>query len=104
MKKQKPIEPLNVEHLVLQLYDARQAASVAKTVLRAAAVRLGNCTAVNVHGDRVACYHDRRFPKDQWCDICKEKLPLWEDYHRKANAAGAALRAVLQYAKKKGNQ
>jgi hypothetical protein len=37
--------------------------------------------------------------KHDWCDICKQKLPVWENYHAKTNAASGALRALLRAAK-----
>jgi hypothetical protein len=93
-----------IEQLVQRLYDARQAAAKAKKSMREAGARLGNCACYSgsVLDMRTTCYHDSLLPKEKWCDICKEKLPIWVDYHNRANAAGAALRMVLDWAKKKG--
>lgn len=81
-----------LESHVLRLFEARKAALVAKTARADLAAKIGNCKA-NLAEDS-ACFRSRLL-KDHWCDICKAKLPLWEDFRRKADIAGAALRAVL---------
>lgn len=90
-------KPLSLERLVRRLYEARQDASAAKSARAELAAKLGNCVG-DLPKDS-ACYHSRK-PKDHWCEICKAKLPVWEEYQRKATAAGAALRDVIRAGKR----
>lgn len=87
----------SLERMVRRLYETRQAASEAKKARAELAAKLGNC--VGDLPEDSACYHSRK-PKDHWCEICKAKLPVWEDYQRKATAAGAALRDVIRAGKR----
>lgn len=79
------------------LYFARKNARIAKSMLIEIASNVGQCKDAESE-NKVPCYH-RNIPKESWCDVCKQKLPLWEDYHKKANAAGTALRSVLNIGK-----
>jgi hypothetical protein len=90
--------PGSLERLVRRLYEARQDASAAKKARAELAAKLGSCDG-RFH-EEGCCYQNSRMPKDDWCDICKAKLPVWEDYQRKATAAGAALRDVIRAGKR----
>jgi hypothetical protein len=87
----------SLERMVRRLYETRKAASEAKKTRAELAAKLGNC--VGDLPEDSACYHSRK-PKDHWCEICKAKLPVWEDYQRKATTAGAALRDVIRAGKR----
>lgn len=88
---------LDVEILVRRLYESRQAAKKAKRALVELSARIGDCVA-DLPED-LACWCSRR-GKDQWCEVCKAKLPLWEEWRCKSTASGAALRAVLRAGKR----
>lgn len=88
----------SLERLVRRLYETRQAAAEAKKARAELAAKLGSCDGRN--HEEGCCYHNSRMPKDDWCDICKAKLPVWEEYQRKATAAGAALRDVIRAGKR----
>jgi hypothetical protein len=90
-----------LQQLVRRLYEARQSAAAAKKVMQEAAEKLGRCEGCHGGDDEASgtrCYQSRELAKEKWCDICKTKLPLWEDYRHKSNMAGASLRMVLQHA------
>jgi hypothetical protein len=90
-----------LQQLVRRLFEARQSASAAKKVMKEAAEKLGCCEGCHGGDDEASgtrCYQSRELAKEKWCDICKTKLPLWEDYRHKSNMAGTALRMVLQHA------
>lgn len=87
---------------VRRLFEARQELKAAKKAVQAKGAELGQCADMHEadeYGDyRGPCYNSQIRPKEKWCAVCQAKLPYWEDYHKKANAAGAALRAVLKLA------
>jgi hypothetical protein len=90
-----------LQQLVRRLYEARQSAAAAKKVMQEAAEKLGRCEGCHGGDDEASgtrCYQSRELAKEKWCDICKTKLPLWEDYRHKSNMAGASLRMVLKHA------
>jgi hypothetical protein len=88
------------EQLSRRLYRARQEAKQAKEAVRQLAAKIGNCEMRAEPGEAgLKCYHSSR-PKEQWCNICKQKLPAWEAYHEKTNTAAGALRALLRAASK----
>ena len=87
---------------VRRLFEARQELKAAKKAVQAKGAELGQCADMHEadeYGEyRGQCYNSQSRPKEKWCAVCQAKLPYWEDYHKKANAAGAALRAVLKLA------
>ncbi len=60
------------------------------------AAEVGQCS--GYMDEYSACYQSKK-PKDEWCAICKSKLPLWEERQRTAAQAGAALRELLRVAR-----
>jgi hypothetical protein len=93
-------DPDVIHRLVRRLYEKRQEAKQAKVAYRQLAEKLGRCERTTEVGEEnVECYNEFRFPHDQWCDICKQKLPVWKDYHAKTNAASGALRSLLRAAR-----
>ena len=91
-----------LQRLVRRLFEARQELKAAKKAVQAKGAELGPCADMHEadeYGDyRGRCYNSASRPKEKWCVVCQAKLPYWEDYHKKANAAGAALRVVLKLA------
>lgn len=82
-----------LEQAVRHLYEARLSAKEAQGSFSLTAYEVGPC-----HADEekeLRCYINRNLALDDWCDACKAKNPLWEDYHKKSNIAGAALRSVM---------
>jgi hypothetical protein len=81
------------DELIAELYLRRKEAAAAKK----AHVDAGWC---DLKGITAACY-ENYLPGHQpdLCDACKIKQPLWEDYNRKANLAGGALRTLLSRGK-----
>ena len=97
--KSKPTE-MELSSAVKRLCVARAERLEAKREVRAIAVAIGSCEGVNTETwEGVRCYYSEA-TKDKWCSICKAKLPLWEDYHKKANIAAAALRSLLRLGKR----
>lgn len=92
-----------LDPVVLRLYETRKAAAEAKRARIELAQKIGNCENISDDpsdgGHCVPCFQTRK-PKEQWCDICKAKLPVWEDYRKKVTASGAALRDVLRAGKR----
>lgn len=85
-----------LQRMVRRLFETRQAAAAAKKAMQLKAAEVGRCS-----GDRSeysACYESQH-PREDWCDICKAKLPLWEERQRTAAQAGAALRELLRVAR-----
>jgi len=89
-----------IEELARKLYLARLAAKAAKREMQALAAKAGNCERPHTQGGiHLNCYQSN-FTEDRWCAICKTKLPVWEKYHAKVNAAAGALRALMSEAAK----
>ena len=87
-----------LQRLVRRLYEARQEAKQAKQARRELSEKIGNCEmAPDFPGEPgIACYNNSSRPKEKWCDVCKQKLPVWENYRRKTNLAAAALRELIR--------
>ena len=90
---------MNYETAIVNLYLARQASKQSKKLLIEKASQVGSCDGLT--SGEGPCYHF--FSNSEWCEICKAKLPLWEDYHKKSHAAGVALRIILNMGKKMCN-
>jgi hypothetical protein len=92
-------ENARLRSLVIRLVAARNARVEAKKALIAKAVEAGICRKMGkqtADGPIDICHREHPGATGVWCDSCKAKLPLWDDYRRKAAAAGAALRALLR--------
>lgn len=88
-----------LEKAVIRLYRARKSRDEAKSKLRATAERLGSCDNFE-RLDSVRCFErGNKLPQEAWCDVCKEKQPLWQAYHKASTESGTALKAILRYAK-----
>ena len=85
-----------LQRLVRRLYDARLQHQSAKKALIAQATAVGRCEMHSENG--MPCYLSPDLPSQEWCEVCRCKKPFWENYHKAANMAGAALRAVLKHA------
>ena len=83
----------DVERFVMQLYLSRKAAKDAKAAHRKKAAEVGDCSKADYERDR--CWRED-MPFEEWCDSCKARQPLWEDYQEKAYAAGAALAKIMR--------
>ena len=89
----------SLQRMVRRLYETRQEAKQAKAAMRQLAEKIGKCEMHYEPGESgLECYNTN-LPKERWCDICKQKLPVWENYHAKTNAASGALRALLHAAR-----
>jgi hypothetical protein len=86
----------SLDRLVRRLYETRQAASAAKKARAELAAKIGRCEAAE--DNQTYCFHSGLTPEN-WCDVCKAKQPMWDDYQKKSALAGAALRDVLRVAK-----
>ena len=88
-----------LQRLVRRLYETRLEAKQAKTARRELTEKIGGCEyhdpTASDEDAGLPCHYSNR-PKKKWCDICKQKLPLWEDYHHKTNLAAAALRELIR--------
>ena len=96
MAKKKTSTAVVSSELVRRLYDARQESQCAKKALVAQATAVGRCEMDSENGMR--CYLSPDLPAQEWCEACRCKKPFWENYHKAANMAGAALLAVLKHA------
>ena len=88
--------------ILADLYRARRARKDAKEELRLLSEEIGVCNMPeDSDGLHDVCFREWPDPedRDEWCDICKQKLPIWQKYHEAANRAGAALRACLMEGK-----
>lgn len=83
--------------LLVNLYRARKERDKAKKALKELREKIGICTVKNMNNDN--CFFEVDLPFERWCDVCKQKQPVWEKYHEASNKAGAALRACLKYGK-----
>ena len=82
----------NLNSLVLRLYQARQERARAKTERAAARREAGNCCHDLVNTDGPCWIRN----DEDMCEACAKAIPATKEYWRKADAAGAALRAVLR--------
>ena len=80
------------EQLIARLYTARKEHKAAKEALRGIYAEMGDC---NYHDDGCSMHRDRKN-----CAACEAAVPLRVDWCRKANKAGAALRAALREGKR----
>ena len=86
----------NLGALVLRLYVARKAAKAAQLARAEARHNAGGCRRKN-YAVEGPCWLGT---SGNWCRPCSEVQPHYEAYHTAANAAGAALRAVLREGKR----
>ena len=96
MKNTETQSPGSLHRMVRRLFEARQSATAAKKAMQLKAAEVGKCS--GYMDEYSACYQSRK-PKEEWCDICKVKLPLWEERQRTAAQSGAALRELLRVAR-----
>ena len=87
-----------LDKIVSRLYLSRQKRNKDREKLRKAAERLGGCLDVDGIYNGTHCY-DVSDPEHEWCDVCKEKQPIWEEAKNASREAGEALKAVLRYGK-----
>ena len=88
--------------LVIKLCVARNHTFIAKGELAELTRNIGCCKWLELnrmHGSGVAC-HQTGMPKDEWCEVCKQKLPVWKNYKAKKYAAGLAFRTLLRAGKR----
>jgi hypothetical protein len=83
--------------LLMNLEAARRERDEAKKKVCDLSEKLGVCAEKSYETD--VCYRENDLEPDEWCDVCKQKEPVWQAYHKAANHAGAALRACLRYAR-----
>ena len=84
-----------LERLVARLYVAREARKAARKVRAEKRKDAGDCTHRNYTGEG-PCWLAK---PETWCEACAQVLPHYEAYHKAADRAGAALRAVLSEGK-----
>lgn len=108
MSKPKP-RP-NPSDLLLNLYQAKQAALEARRRRADHAVEVGACEYVDtelvaedfsVQGLR--CFQSER-DKPDWCDVCKSKEPFFQDFQKKTDMFRAAVRAAMREGKRIANE
>ena len=101
----------NPRDLLLQLYQAKQAALEARRKRADHAIEVGPCEWIErdtVHCDDYSfqglrCFESNR-AKIDWCDVCKSKEPFFQDFKKKTNAFQAAVRAALREGKRIANE
>ena len=81
-----------LQRLVLRLYQARQERSRAKTARADARRDAGDCCHDYAHTVGPCWIRS----DGDMCEACAKAIPATAEYWRKADAAGAALRAVLR--------
>ena len=86
----------DAEQILLDLYRARRARVNAKEAMRAKAEALGQCDGRN-YPEAGPCYEKYPDDKTEWCEVCIEKLPVWEEWRRVSARAGAALRKATRF-------
>ena len=88
-----------IEQAALQLVAARLRHRAAKIALRLYREKCGACTdSITESGDRGdECYLGHRLV---WCSVCLGSQPIWVEYRAAANAAGAAMRNLIQICSK----
>jgi hypothetical protein len=86
----------NLDSLVLRLYVARQERARAKESRAQARREAGDCCHDYAHTEG-PCWIRR---DGDMCEACAKAIPATEEYWRKSDAAGAALRAVLREGKR----
>lgn len=80
---------------VRRLWETRQESAQAKAALRQLAEKIGRCEQRRDPEESGTECYNTNLPEEQWCDVCKQKLPVWKHWHHKINAAAGALRSVL---------
>ena len=84
-----------LERLVARLYVTREARKAARKVRAEKRKDAGDCTHRDYEGNG-PCWLSK---PETWCEACKDVLPHYVAYHKAADKAGAALRAVLREGK-----
>jgi len=87
---------VELERLVVRLYDARQEAAAARKFRAAKRAEAGDCEHRDYQGQG-PCWIAK---PETWCEACAKVLPHYEAYHKAAYRAGAALRLVLREGKR----
>ena len=82
----------SLDSLVLRLYQARQERARAKHARADARREAGGCCHDYAHTEGPCWMRD----DGDMCEACAKAMPATKEYWRKADAAGAALRAVLR--------
>ena len=90
---------MNIEQAALRLVAARRRHQIAKLTLRTYREQHGACTDSVTDSGKAGdeCFRGSRI---EWCSVCLGSQPLWVEYHAAANAAGAAMRALMQICSK----
>jgi len=88
---------MDCEKLIKDLYIARQNHRQARKGRREQFERIGNCEFDLSEEENRPCYHINR---SKWCDPCKQRQLVNDEYVIVANLAGVALRKVLAAGKK----
>ena len=86
----------HLKGLVMQLYLDRKHASELRTARNRAREQYGDCEyAGNVIGQE--CWHDS---SHNICETCAVVLPIYVEYRKAADRAGATLRSLLSEGKR----
>lgn len=86
----------DIERLVCNLYQARQARDAARKARAEKRAEVGYCKHPLL-SEGGPCWIGK---PDVWCDNCRRVVPVWEEYQSAAHKAAAALRMVLREGKR----
>lgn len=86
----------SLENKVINLFLARKQQKIAKDKLLDLSIKIGSCDG----GPGNQCFLEEDLETDDWCEICKQKHPIWVEYNKASQLAGGALRAVMAAGRK----
>ena len=88
---------MSISQAALRLVATRLRHQTAKQALHDYRKKHGGCTDATEWVDDCFRSKDERL---LWCKVCLGSQPLWAEYHAAANAAGAAMRTLMQVCSK----
>lgn len=95
---------MTLDSYALNFQEAWDAAKAAEQTHTRVAAQSGDCKHYNVDDlTGIRCYRSGR-PPEKWCKACRTRQPAWQDARAKRYIATAAMKTLLNAARKAGKE